>query len=104
MRIFPKKFNLDIFGKKTKVEVVKDFAKNEGLLGLFIPDQDKIIIAQDQIKEEAAKTLVHEIWHSIEFRTGLRQVIPKEVSELIAEGISIAICENFNLSLKGNKK
>jgi Zn-dependent peptidase ImmA (M78 family) len=89
------KTSLTIFGRKIKVEY-KDILQ-DGYLGLFIPDQSKIII--DKSLPDAAKllTLLHELTHAVFARAGLNQAIKRELEEVIAEQISIAIKENFDI-------
>lgn len=100
MRNFPKKFFVHIFGLKTKVIVTKDLVLNHGAMGLFSRQKNQILIAQDQTKDEAIQTLLHECGHALFSRVGTNQAISHELEEIIVEQYSIMIHENFNLSLK----
>ena len=103
MRVFPKKFNLKIFGEIFKVKVLK---MEEGLAGLCSSRTKEIFISNNnQTKSEALHTLIHEVGHAVCSRTGVRQAnFPADLEEILVENIATAITENFNLSLKGSKK
>ena len=102
IKIFPKKFSLKIFGDIYKVSVLK---LEEGIAGLCSPQTKQILIATNQSKEDAIHTLIHEVGHSVCARTGVRQAnFPIDLEEILVENFATAICENFNLSLKGKKK
>lgn len=100
MKVFPKSFSLNIFGRKTPVKVVNNLAKDHSLHGLFSKEKNQILIAEDQSKEEAVHTLVHEILHAMSHRGGLSQALSHDIEEVLAEQIATVICENFTLSLK----
>lgn len=89
-----------IFGKKTPVKVIKNLIKDHGVHGLFSKEKNNILIAEDQSKEDATQTLIHEITHSVFSRAGVNQSISHEIEEVIAEQIATVITENFTLSLK----
>jgi len=95
MKRFPKSFNLDVFGKKVKTKVTKI---ND--LGLFVPMTWQILISEGQTKDDAVKTLIHELTHAMIHRTGINQSLAHELEEVICENVSTVICENFNLTLK----
>jgi len=98
MKIFPKSFSLNIFGKKVKVKVVKIEH-----MGLFLASTWQILINPEQTKEDAIKTLIHETCHSMIQRTGINQALNNELEEVICENVSTVICENFNLTLKNQR-
>lgn len=89
---------LDIFGMKIKV--VYDDMSAANLCGVFIADQKKIVIDDQQTKEQQMQSLIHEVIHSISYRQGWCQVVSKETEEFICEHISTALCENFKLTKK----
>lgn len=99
MRTFPKSFFLNIFGKKIKVKTVKGL-REQGIAGLFSPSSLEILISEEQTKECAIETLIHEVVHSVINRTGINQSLSHELEEVICENVSKAICENFKLALK----
>jgi hypothetical protein len=98
MKYFPKKFTLNILGQKTPVKVTKNLPDH--LAGLYRTVEKDIEISAGQTKEDATMTLIHEAFHALSHRAGLSQVISSEMDEILAEQVSIMICENFNLSLK----
>jgi hypothetical protein len=101
MKNFPKKFNLIIFGQKTPVKVTKELP--EHLAGLYRTREKDILISDGQTKDDAIMTMLHEMTHAVFRRAGLSQSIDHDLEEVVAEQISIAIHENFNLSLKKKK-
>ena len=99
MKIFPKSFSLNIFGKKVPVKVI-DGLMESGIAGLFKPQTEEIYIAKKQTKDDAVHTLLHEIGHAVIQRTGIKQAIPHEIEEVIVENMATVIIENFTISLK----
>lgn len=100
MKNFPKKFFLNIFGLRTPVKVTKNLALNHGVMGLFSKTKNEILIAEDQTKDEAIQTLLHEAGHALFSRVGTTQAISHELEEIIVEQYSIMMFENFNLTIK----
>lgn len=100
MKRFPKSFSLNIFGKKIPVKVIKNLKSDQSVHGLYSTFKKIILIAEDQTKDEAIMTLIHEIVHGIFDRAGLNQAISHELEEIIAEQISVVINENFILNFK----
>ena len=99
LKVFPKKFSLNVFGKKVEVKVLKGL-REQGVEGLFIPAKWSILVNLEQSKEDAVKTLLHELTHAMIHRTGINQSLSHDLEEVIAENVSTVICENFNLVLK----
>ena len=89
----PKKIN--ILGKTYKIVLVDGF----NYAGMC--DTSGVIYLQNnQHPEDMAYTLIHEIIHAWQFRIGLNQAVSRETLEIIAEGISIVICEMFEIKFK----
>lgn len=103
MKNFPKSFTLNIFGRKTSVKVTKNLALNHGALGFYSKSSNQIQIADDQTKDEAIQTLIHEAGHALFQRCGVSQAITPEMEEVIVEQFSIMIFENFTIALKNRK-
>jgi len=100
MKNFPKSFYLNVFGAKIPVKVVKNFMHTTGNHGLYYPISKEVCIAEDQTKEEAIHTLIHELVHAVFARAGLNQAVEDKIEEIVAEQVGTVITENFNLSLK----
>jgi len=98
MKNFPKKFSLNIFGQKTPVKVTKELPDH--LAGIYRIREKDILISEGQTKDDAIMTMLHELTHAVFRRAGLSQSVEHDLEEVIAEQMSIAIHENFNLSLK----
>ena len=83
--------------------MIKGLRSEQSVFGLYSSMQKKILIAEDQTKEEAISTLVHESIHALFDRAGVNQSINGEIEEVIAEQVAIMITENFSLTLKKSK-
>lgn len=91
-----KSFN--VLGQKVKVRHVK---MDEGFLGLFWPDDNRIDISIDCPKEKLAESLVHELGHAIFKRSSLDQcMISHDAQEMFVETFAKVITENFRLIKK----
>jgi Zn-dependent peptidase ImmA (M78 family) len=89
----PKKIN--VLGKTYKIKIVENF-QYAGLC-----DSEGIIyLNKSQNESELVYTLIHEIIHAWQFRVGLNQAISRETLEVISEGISIVLCELFDIKFK----
>lgn len=95
-----KKVFFNVFGKK--VQIIRDdlALSKQDLHGLYIPSQYKIFYNGSE-KEEAIKTLIHELVHAVCHITGLKQTsLSDDIEEIIAENISQAIVENLVIKMK----
>jgi uncharacterized protein YjaZ len=87
---------LAIFGQKIKVE---KSILDPGIGGLSHA-KGLIQISSQLKKDEVTQVLLHEMVHSIFFRLSIYQNVSLDMEEMIAEGISKAIVENFELKPK----
>lgn len=91
-----KSFN--VLGQKIKVRHVK---MEDGFLGLFWSDDNRIDINIDCPREKIPETICHELFHSAFKRAGLDQcMVSHDAQELICEQFSKVITENFRLIKK----
>lgn len=87
---------LAIFGQKVRVEKADLEA---GIGGLS--HANGLIQISSQLKgREVDQVLLHELVHSVFFRLSIYQNVTLDTEEMIAEGISKAIVENFELKVK----
>lgn len=94
---------LNIFGKKTKVQLIEGLAEEKQWNGYFDPHKNLIAIDSKLDEHEFMKVLIHEIVHAVWNNGGLIQSkIPSEIEEVLAEQISIAFSDNFVLKLKND--
>ena len=66
------------------------------LAGFFDIKKNHIVIHTESEKE-TMKTLIHELTHSIIYRSGVAQIITIEAQEILCESMSHFIYENFDL-------
>lgn len=81
-----------VLGKRIKV-VLKEELASQGYAGLYDPSEGKIYINPNV--PDIEETYLHELNHSIIHRTGLNQVISREVEEMICENFATAYAEAF---------
>ena len=94
---------LDIFGKKFKV--VTDLTLLEqGYEGFVNLESLVITIGYKRSDPNFMSTLIHELVHTVLFRTGVMQTsISLDLQEIICENISQALVENFKIRQRGKK-
>ena len=92
---------LNIFGQIIRVLKRRDMIASSGCRGMYRPDEKLIEIDESQVGYEYWHTLVHEIVHSVIYRTGIDQArLDPGVEEILCENVSTAINENFKLTKK----
>ena len=92
---------LNIFGQEIKVEI-EDLSAN-GFAGQYDFDNKKISI--DTNCKEKLATYFHECLHGCWYRLGIHQTkIPHEVHEIVVEGFSRFLEENFEQILHARKQ
>ena len=90
------KKSLTIFGKKIKIEPVKDLLKDRSIYGEYDPDKHTIYIDSGLPPKTMNETLLHEAGHALFHRAGLSQSkISRDLEEIIVEQFSIMFSENF---------
>ena len=87
---------INILGKKYKIKLLSDF----NYVGLCDSETSTIYLNANQKDEDMLCTILHELIHAWQFRVGLNQAISKESLEVISEGISIVLCEVFDIKFK----
>ena len=100
MKKLPPKFSLNVFGQRVSVSVVKNLALHYGAVGQYNPTEKSIQLEENQSRDEMTRSLIHEACHSMCHRVGLSQSISRELEEILCEGVSNLIFENFKLELK----
>lgn len=91
---------LKIFGSIIRVLKKKDMSQ-QGLRGLYMPKEKLILVDSELLDDDFMQCLVHELVHSVIYRTGIDQAqISAGVEEIICENIATAIIENFTLKAK----
>ena len=92
----------NILGARVKLHFQEKLFET-GAVGLYDPDQKKIIIDSRLNENDKLHTLIHEFVHAVQFRSGLVQTsIPQDLHEIMAETIATALIENFEIKLKNN--
>jgi len=90
--------SVNVLGQKVPI---KHCEMQDGYIGLFWPDDNRIEINIDCPKEKLAESIVHEIGHAIIKRSGLDQTqISHDVQEIICDQFAKVITENFRLIKK----
>jgi hypothetical protein len=98
--LMKKKSGLNIFGLEVPVKVSN--LQDTGLEAYFDFVLKEIII--DQNFEHNFATRLHEFGHAVWFRLGLNQSkIPLSIQEIIVEGLSVALDENWEELAKWRK-
>lgn len=87
---------LIVFGQKIKVETVE----LEAGVGGLSHSSGLIQLSNQLKKKELDQVLLHEMVHSIFFRLSIYQNVSLDTEEIIAEAISKAIIENFELKVR----
>lgn len=88
---------LDVFGQKVPVKE----EKTEDWMGYFCFQKPQISIMAGLSTEEKTVTLLHELGHAVQHRTGLTEGdIDDNVLEIWVENMANAIHENFELKPK----
>jgi Zn-dependent peptidase ImmA (M78 family) len=100
MRKLPAKFSLMVYGTKVPVKQVKNLSAIHGIVGQYDPKTASIIIDAEEKDIEKMKTLTHEAIHALLHRLGVTQTMSREMEEVICEGVSNLLYENFSLQLK----
>lgn len=73
--------------------------------GLFIPSTFEIKIDKDLVGDDYVHTRLHEEFHAVWERLGLGNTeIPPEIQEIIVDGMSKYVTENYRLVDKKSKK
>lgn len=69
-------------------------------------EKDKLKITLDKSLEGDLfyETLLHEIFHAVEYRISINQAVNSEVMEIINDTFAKAIVENFDIRLKGERE
>ena len=88
--------SVDIFGKPYLIKMIN----NLDSVGLCDFDNSIIYVRANQSPEQIFITLLHEINHAIQYRTGLYQALPIQIQEVISENFSVAYREIFNMNFK----
>lgn len=93
-----KNYTLNILGRKIKVVFKK---LDERYCGLYYDKEGLIEINTDMDESKTNISILHEVLHSIFFRSGLDQTnIGHDLQEIICDQFAKAICENFTLKRK----
>jgi len=87
-----------VFGKEVAVKKIKDYAHCTGNYALAeMGDEYKITIDAGLKGQKLDETIIHELGHIVFHRILAQARIPRELEELIVEGIAVAVSENFTL-------
>ena len=74
-------------------------AEETGCRGQYLSNQSIILIDAEQVGIDYIQTLIHEIIHVVEDRTGIDQTgLSHGVSEIISENVATALVENFKIT------
>lgn len=93
---------MNVFGWKIKISVRRDNERPH-LAGWFDPVSKEVLIQKDS--DDKFATLVHELGHSLLLRLGFGQTsMHRDHHELIVEGFSSMIVENWDELVKWRKK
>jgi uncharacterized protein YjaZ len=87
---------LAIFGQKVRVER----ATLEPGIGGLSHSNGLIQLSKELGSREVEQILIHELVHSVFYRLSIYQNVSLDTEEIIAEGISKAITENFVLKTR----
>lgn len=93
----PRHFN--VLGEKVRIY---NRPLPEGVAALYLPDQRKILIDLLKAKSESwiVQTLMHELTHAWFDIMNFEQFnFPREIEELVCEGLSQTVCKTFKVSL-----
>jgi hypothetical protein len=93
----PKK-PVNIFGKIVPVYLAKDLVTDQPVFGCFDPATWTIYLDDSQTKPELLETLIHEMGHALMQRLYLVGVIDPKIIEIIVEGYTHVMIENFKLT------
>ena len=87
----------NVMGSKIKIKIVERMSE----LGLYDNQNNIIYLNKNQTDEELLKTLLHELIHALQFKSGIHQAVSGELLEVMAETGSVLF---FELFLKTPKK
>lgn len=65
------------------------------IFGYYDPEKRIIVLNSDQTDESLRRTFYHEIGHAFLDRIGIRVSLSQEIQEVIVEGLSNLLEENF---------
>ena len=82
---------VNIFGKTYKIQYKE---MEEDLYGECKNDEFLIEIDRNQTGEKLIHTLLHEYFHAVIYRVGLKQVLSHDVEEMICENFATFLCDN----------
>ena len=84
---------ISVFGKDIEV-IFKDLS-DDGIYGKFESKESRIYIHQGLTNDDIEATLLHEIFHAICYRIGIRQALPHELEEILVESFATWLVENY---------
>jgi len=84
-----------IFGRNIAVKLVKTIQDDADCLGLYDASTGIIYIQRDLEGDLLQETFLHEVFHAIVERVGLRQALDMDAEEMLVEMLAKAINEAF---------
>lgn len=95
--------HLYVFGEKYTLKQI------EGLSAHGIAGQchkvNKTIIVDSKLKgAELQETILHELFHAVVSEVSIDQTLSHELEEVIVDTFAKAVCKNFNIRSKPQKK
>ena len=71
--------------------------------GCYLNDKKQIILNETLTGDNLTQVLLHEFIHACIDRLGWRQFMTHEIEEMVCEQLSVALIENFQVNMIGNK-
>ncbi len=93
------KKTVNVFGKTFKIKYDKTLA-SKGVHGVCDSDNNLILIDGLLKGDSLMQTLLHEEFHAVFSRIGLRQAVPDEVEEMIVDALATFIVDNYRIAPK----
>lgn len=98
MDVKPKRKN--IFGAEVTY-LAADTIAERNVVGYFDPTTSQIVFDKSLTGQEKIHTILHEEFHAVLYRLGIYSSrLPEGVEEIICEGLSRWIAENYRLTAK----
>lgn len=91
---------LKIFGKNVPIKFKEGVRETMGAYGYFDPSKYVIVVDASLTGDILLETMLHEIFHSVEYRCSINQSVSSEVIEIINDVYAKAIVENFDITFK----
>lgn len=93
--------SVPVFGAKTIIKASSETDKLiDGTVGDLDP-RESVIRYEPSLKGDSLKsTLLHELFHQIQFRTSQYQALNPDIMEIIVDTFSIFVAETFELKFK----